>query len=83
MSLIESVQLWRKKQGYEGKGGVVVVFDNVVQGWVKKLRNPDHWQPGCIAVDESGNTWIAVGGDEPNGATLWMPGDSATWTGTR
>lgn len=62
---------WRKENGYAGRGGVVVVFKGEVQGWVNELRDPEHWQPGCIAVDESGNTWEAVGGNSYDGAETW------------
>jgi hypothetical protein len=23
-----------------------------VQSWVNELRNPEHWQPGCVAIEE-------------------------------
>ena len=62
---------WRAENGYAGRGGVVVIFDGVVNGWVNELRDPDHWSPGCIAVDESGGQWISVGGNEQCGALRW------------
>jgi hypothetical protein len=33
---------------------IAIVFPGEVQGRVNKQRNPEHWQPGCIAVDEQG-----------------------------
>lgn len=45
MNTIKLAQRWRQKHGYDGRGGVVVVFDGVVQGWVNEIRNPEHWQP--------------------------------------
>ncbi|WP_284508039.1 hypothetical protein [Caballeronia sp. GAOx1] len=42
---------------------------------MNSLRNPEHWQPGCIAVDEEGHTWTTVAGDERKGALLWLPND--------
>jgi len=65
-------QRWRKEYGYTGKGGVVVIFRGTVQGWVNGLRNPEHWQAGCVALDEAGNVWEARGGDSQNGAALWQ-----------
>src|SRR5690606_31007938 len=64
---------WREQNGYVGKGGVVTVFDDQVCGWTNELRNPEHWTPGAIAVDESGNQWEARGGDEQSGALRWEP----------
>jgi hypothetical protein len=64
---------WRRQHGFSNKGGIIVFFDGQVQGWVNELRNPEHWQTGCIAVNEAGDTWVTVGGDEPNGAKMWMP----------
>jgi hypothetical protein len=66
---------WREEQGYAGRGGVVVLFNGEVQSWVNKLRNPNHWQPGCVAVDEEGHTWTAIAGDEGAGALMWLPND--------
>lgn len=70
-----AAQLWRKQRGYIGRGGVVVVFDGEVQSWVDKLRNPDHWQPGCVAVDETGKSWTTVAGTEQDGALMWLPNE--------
>lgn len=53
------------------KGGVVVVFEYEVSGWVNELRDPQHWEPGCVAVDESGNAWESVGGNPYDGAEEW------------
>ena len=47
---------WREQWGYIGRCGVIVLFDSEVQSWVNQLRNPEHWQPGCIVVDEEGKT---------------------------
>jgi hypothetical protein len=71
--LFDVAQNWRKLNGYLDRGGVLVFFDGVVQGWVNVLRNPEHWQPGCIAVDERGRTWTATGGDGQHGAAKWVP----------
>ncbi|SDR62967.1 hypothetical protein SAMN05445850_8541 [Paraburkholderia tuberum] len=69
---IDIAHRWRQENGYVGRGGVVVLFDGEVQNWVNKLRNPEHWQPGCIAVDEQGHTWTAIAGSERNGALMWL-----------
>jgi hypothetical protein len=66
---------WRQENGYVGRGGVVVLFNGEVQIWVNVLRNPGHWQPGCIAVDEEGRTWTTIAGNEGDGALMWLPND--------
>ncbi len=58
---------------------MIVFFGGNVQGWVDGLRNPEHWRPGSIAVNELGDSWIATGGNEQNGAKSWEP----EWTDGR
>jgi hypothetical protein len=52
-------------------GGVVVVYDGEVSGWMNELRNPEHWAPGCIAVNFDGNQFKAVGGNDYDGSDHW------------
>jgi len=66
---------WREQWGYIGRGGVVVLLDCEVQSWVNQLRNPEHWQPGCIAVDEEGKSWTTIAGNQRDGALIWLPND--------
>ncbi|EKS72005.1 MULTISPECIES: hypothetical protein [Caballeronia] len=75
MTPSDTASEWRRANGYVGRGGVVIVFRGNVQSWVNSLRHPEHWQPGCIAVDEEGYTWTTVAGDERKGALLWLPND--------
>ncbi|AGR67549.1 hypothetical protein Y037_4090 [Burkholderia pseudomallei MSHR983] len=49
------------------------MFDGSVQSWGNELRDPEHWQTGCVAVDEQGRTWAALSGDDRNGARTWVP----------
>lgn len=77
---VEIANQWRKREGYVGRGGVVVVFEGTAAGWMNELRNPENWEPGCICVDEEGHTWTAVGGSPQKGASTWMPNDSSSWT---
>lgn len=72
MTPIDIANRWRKVNGYAGRGGVVVVFNGEVQSWVNQLRNPEHWQPGCIAVVEQGHPWTAIVGNERDGALMWL-----------
>lgn len=54
-------------------GGVVIVYEGVVCGWVDQLRDPGHWTPGSIAIDQQGNCWEAQGGTDSDGAERWQP----------
>lgn len=54
------VRRWGEQWGYIGRGGVIVLFDGEVQSWVNQLRNPEHWQLGCIAFDEEGKSVMAL-----------------------
>jgi hypothetical protein len=71
----DTANRWHQANGYVGRGGVVVIFNGDVQSWGNSLRNPDHWQPGCVAVDEDGRTWTSIAGNERNGALMWLPND--------
>ncbi|MFH5254636.1 hypothetical protein ACGTRS_25715 [Burkholderia semiarida] len=73
MELSNAAQRYREDASLVGKGGVVVFFNGDVQGWVNELRNPEHWQPGCVAVNEQGLSWTAAGGCEYDGALMWLP----------
>lgn len=53
-------------------GGVVLVWQGVVYGWKNCLRDAAHERPGVYAVDEAGHVFIAVGGDDHNGAKCWV-----------
>ena len=70
---ITAAKQWRDQRGYTERGGVVILCDGEVQGWVNILRNPEHWRPGCIAVDDLDQIWITTGGDEWYGAREWQP----------
>lgn len=51
--------------------GVVVIFNNQVCGWVNTLRDPQHWQPGALAVSADAVVHLAHGGNDYDGATAW------------
>jgi hypothetical protein len=70
--LSQCAKRWREANGYSEKLGVVVIFGDEVQGWVNELRDPQHWQPGCIAIDEFGLFYKTVGGDPQTGAVKWQ-----------
>lgn len=62
--VIETAAVWRHKYDCVGRGGVIIVYNNVAEAWVNQIRNAERWRPGCIAIDENGKTWTAVGGSE-------------------
>ncbi len=70
--LIDSAKKWREGWGKVGVGGVVVLFNGEAQGWMNELRDPHHWVPGCFAVNESGQVFQTIAGDEPSGALMWL-----------
>lgn len=72
---LTAAHLWREQWGYVGRGGVVVLLDGQVQSWVNELRNPEHWQPGCLAFDEAGRGWITIASTAQGGALMWLPPD--------
>lgn len=54
-------------------GGVVIINKHGEScGWTNKLRDPQSWEPGCIAVEENSNCWTAIGGNAYDGATYWQ-----------
>lgn len=75
MNPIEVARRYREAEQRVGSGGVVVLFEGEVQGWVNALRNPESWRPGCIAVDEQGRSWTAVAGNDQDGALMWLPNE--------
>lgn len=77
MKVSKLAQRWRQLHGYADKGGVIVVFDGVVQGWVNELRDPQHWRPWCIAIDAHCNEFVATGGNASDGAQRWDKAERA------
>ena len=66
-------QTFRDQHNLQGKGGVVTLFAGEAFGWQNALRGPHTVVPGAIAIDEDGNEWLAVGGNNYDGATDWQP----------
>ena len=64
---------YRQNERPDLHGGVVVIFDNDVSGWMNELRDPQSWEPGCSAINEDGQKWVAVGGNAYDGAERWEP----------
>lgn len=62
---------WRQAN-QENPGGVVLIWQGAVYGWKNELRDPQHEQPGAVAVDETGAVFVAEGGNEYDGAKCWV-----------
>lgn len=71
---ISIAEQYRNEQTEEHfKKGVVLIWDGQAYGWKNKLRNPEHEQPGAIAVDNENHVFIAEGGDSYNGVPGKIP----------
>lgn len=55
------------------QGGMVIIYNRDVTGWIRDLNEPHRFRPGCIAVDATGTRWKSTGGDYQNGAARWEP----------
>ncbi len=72
--LDSSIALARRYRDESGRHhGVVVIFEGIVSGWSNALRDPQNWQPGCIAITASDTCYCAVGGNGYDGANEWRP----------
>lgn len=72
MNRTEIAAQYRAESGHQS-GVVIIGIDGEVGGWMNELRSPEHWMPGCIAIDADGNEWQATGGNDYDGATHWEP----------
>ena len=72
--LIDIAHNWRQQQedGDKLLHGVVLIFDGEVYGWKNCLRDANHERPDVIAVDADYHVFMAVGGDDQEGAKGWI-----------
>ena len=56
--------------------GAVVMYGNEFSGWMDRLRDPNHWMPGCVAVLDDGSAYVARGGNDYDGAQEWVPANA-------
>jgi len=68
-SLKVKIKEFLEERGYQG--GYTIVSNSEVSGWTRNLDNPGGWMPGCGAVDQHGNKWVAKGGNDYDGAERW------------
>jgi len=65
----DQANAYREEMGFSG--GLVIFFGSEIAAWVKDLNGRCTYVPGCIAVDETGNEWVALGGNDYDGAERW------------
>lgn len=53
------------------KGGFVLIFADSTYGWKYSISDPSSERPNAVAVDIDNNCFLAVGGDDYNGAASW------------
>jgi len=66
------------RQKYNVTGGVVIFYNNEIQGWKLELGEPKRWRPGCFAYDTNSSIWRSSGGAYYSGATEWIKLNSET-----
>ncbi|MDZ5605327.1 antirestriction protein ArdR [Pseudomonas sp. RP23018S] len=65
---------WREGN-QEYCGGIVLMWEWDVYGWMNELRDPASERPGVYGVDKDGLIFRAEGGDDYNGAKTWVAVD--------
>ncbi|MFU2512473.1 hypothetical protein [Pseudoalteromonas sp. ASV78] len=71
--LIDIAKKYRKDNSHIPGGGFVIVGRNGAQGWTGTLDSTaNNYMPGVWAIDESGNKYLAIGGNDYDGADSWQ-----------
>lgn len=71
--LIDIANAYRKKNSHIPNGGYVIVGRSGATGWTGTLDdNANTYMAGVWAIDESGNKFLAIGGNDYEGAELWQ-----------
>lgn len=60
-----------RSQHPEHEAGVVLVWLDEAYGWKERLCSPESERPGVYAVDAQGSAWVAVDGNDYDGAERW------------
>ncbi|KMQ75270.1 hypothetical protein [Marinobacter subterrani] len=63
--------IFRKQYDKVDSGGYVIFFKGKAVAWWRWLDHPSGWEPGCIALDDTGKQWVATGGNAYEGAMRW------------
>ena len=71
--LIELVNDYRRDKPDTPKGGYVTIMNGVACGWSLDIKErASSFMPGCWAIDTLGNKWLAIGGNDYDGAAEWQ-----------
>lgn len=55
------------------EGGYVTIMNNVVCGWSLNIHDRAcDFMPGCWAIDKMNNKYLAIGGNDYDGAEEWQ-----------
>ena len=60
---------YRREEQQEG--GIVLVYAGQAYGWKNELRDPQSERPGALAISADGRVWLAMGGNDQDGAKSW------------
>jgi len=69
----QQARVLRKQYDKVHSGGYVIFFKGKAVAWKRWLDHPSGWEPGCIALDDTGKQWVAAGGNAYEGAMRWEP----------
>ena len=61
-----------RQQNNLSPDGYVLFHEGEPCGWVKTLDHPQGWVPSCIALSADGEVFVAVGGNDQDGAREWI-----------
>jgi hypothetical protein len=67
----QQARVFRQQYDKTHCGGYVIFFKGQPVAWKRWLDHPSGWEPGCIALAESGKQWVAAGGNGYEGAMRW------------
>lgn len=70
-ALIDIANAYRKKQS-DLNGGYVIINNYTANGWSLNISDSDKYLPGVWAIDETGNKYLSVGGNDYDGAESWQ-----------
>lgn len=69
--LLEIANNFRKENGYEH--GFVTIFNCEVVGWILEIENKaSTFMLGVMAIDINDNKYLAIGGNDYDGANSWQ-----------
>ena len=77
--LIDIARAYRRENTHIPNGGYFIVTRQGAGGWTASLEsNASSHMAGTWAIDESGNKYLAIGGNDYDGAEAWqvIPHDS-------